>query len=156
MTHLASLSFPALHRWLNPHRHTNTAQACECAFMPVQSLFHPSSQPPFKNVTYILFLGWPIGGSKGVSSVIMGREGTECCLECGRNVRGRKCCLSKQAGISIKDRLFCLSLEGKMEKERQVLTSWQVYISLPPSVSYLLTLYQFCFCGISEEKVLSV
>lgn len=97
-----------------------------------------------------------MGGSKGVSSVIMGRESRECCLECGRNVRGRKCCLSKQAGISIKDRLFCLSLEGKMEKERQVLTSWQVCFSLSPSVSYLLTLYQFCFCGISEEKVLAV
>lgn len=44
--------------------------------------------------------------------------------------RGR---LPKQAGISIKDRLSCLSGKGKMEKE--VLAPWLARLSLPPSAS---------------------
>lgn len=44
-----------------------------------------------------------------------------------------RCRLSKHAGISIKDRLSCLSGKGKMEKE--VLTSWLARLSLPPSAS---------------------
>lgn len=145
MTHLAFLTLTATHRWLNPHRHISTAMACECAW-PLcwcTESVSPIKLTSFKNVTSILFLGWLCDlwgrrGAKGYSSQaswsgIIWQEGGEGCSECGWNVRGQECCLSKQAGICIKGMLFCPSLKEKMEKEKQVLTSWQA--SLPPSVS---------------------
>lgn len=61
MTHLASLSLPATHRWLNPHRHTNTVPVRECT-RPLRwctESASPNKLTSFKNITYILFLGWP-------------------------------------------------------------------------------------------------
>lgn len=55
--------------------------------------------------------------------------------------------LSKQAGLSIRDRPLCLSGKGKMETEGQVLTSWPPPLSLPPSASFSVVSEGFFFCG---------
>lgn len=64
----------------------------------------------------------------------------------------QRCRLSKQAGLSIGNRLFCLSGKGKMENQGQVLAFWQAPLSLPPSAS-LNVVSEFCFCGTGQDRL---
>lgn len=152
------------HSWLNPQCHVKAGRACEFAGLYIGAQTVSLIRLIFfkkKCNLYSVFraTSWPIGGLNVAALQLewhhgAGRAGMGC-LECGWNVRGPKCRLSKQAGISIKDRLFGLSLKGKMEKEKQVLTSWQACLSLPPSASYLLSLIQSVSFVSVKEKVSS-